>query len=86
MLALGVSPLAAQDAKDDMSEGMSLLQQGTRLLFEGLMKEMGPVMLEFQGQVIDLSLYHLPEILPNGDIIIRRKLPVDEPVEGEIDL
>lgn len=85
-LALGAMPLAAQDTKDDISEGMTLLQEGTRLLLEGLIKEIGPIMLELQGEIIDLNKYHMPEILPNGDIIIRRKVPVDAPQEGEVDL
>jgi len=43
--------------------------------------EMGPALIEILGQIEDLSTYHLPEILPNGDIIIRKKTPqemVDE--------
>lgn len=82
-----VAPVQAQGT-GDMREGMGLLQQGTRLLLEGLMKELGPMMLELQGKIIDLNAYHLPEILPNGDIIIRRKVPLkmDVPENGETDL
>lgn len=36
-------------------------------------KEMGPALAEIIEQVEDWSAYHPPEILPNGDIIIRRK-------------
>ena len=46
--------------------------------------EMGPALAEILGQIDDISAYHLPEILPNGDIIIRRKTPQelkDEPGE-----
>ena len=48
--------------------------------------QMGPAFTELLGQVDDLSNYHLPEILPNGDIIIRRKVPLvpeDEAEPGE---
>lgn len=51
--------------------------------------EMGPAFVELLGQIEDLSAYHPPEILPNGDIIIRKKTPdeMDETLpEGEIDI
>jgi len=44
----------------------------------GFLSEMGPALAEIANQVEDWSTYELPEILPNGDIIIRKKLaPVD---------
>lgn len=57
----------------------------------GFIAEMGPAMADILGQVQDWSAYHPPEILPNGDIIIRRKQTPDDapeaPVpEGQIDL
>ncbi len=78
----------ARDARGDMKQGMTLLEQGTRLLLEGFLKELGKARIEFQGRLLDLNAYHFPEILPNGDIIIRRKVPlvVDPPQDGEIDL
>ena len=87
-LVLAASPLQAQDGKESLREGADLLEQGTRLLLEGLMKELGPIMLELQGKLVDLSAYYPPEILPNGDIIIRRKIPLvpEKPQEGETDL
>ena len=36
-------------------------------------EEMGPAFAELLDQVDDLSQYHVPEFLPNGDIIIRRR-------------
>lgn len=39
----------------------------------GLADEMGPKLAEILAQVEDWSAYEVPEILPNGDIIIRRK-------------
>lgn len=35
--------------------------------------EMGPKLRELMDEVEDWSAYEAPEILPNGDIIIRRK-------------
>ena len=83
--ALGVTPAQSQD--EDISEGMSLLQEGSRLLHEGLMKEIGPALLELEGKIVDLNTYHMPEVLPNGDIIIRRKAPLmPELDDGETEL
>lgn len=85
---LAVLPVSAQDSDESLSEGMDLLQQGTRLLLEGLMSELGPALQDLQDMVVDLNAYHAPEVLPNGDIIIRRKTPLvpDPPEDGEIDL
>ncbi|MFV1602424.1 MULTISPECIES: hypothetical protein [unclassified Phaeobacter] len=40
---------------------------------QGFLSEMGPALAEIAGKVEDWSVYERPEILPNGDIIIRRK-------------
>lgn len=105
--ALTAAPLAAQDEDG----GPSLMEQGMKLFFKGLMTEMEPALEELEGlaqemepalrdfalnmgpalrglmdEVDDWSNYHLPEVLPNGDIIIRRKV-ADEPREDcEIEL
>lgn len=51
----------------------------------GFMREMGPAFAELLSEIEDLSNYHAPEILPNGDIILRKKTPEeiaeDEPQE-----
>ena len=41
----------------------------------GFMQEMGPAFAELLSEIEDLSNYHAPEILPNGDIILRKKTP-----------
>ena len=87
VITLASAPIHAQEKDGDMREGIDLLQEGMQLLFRGLMNELGPALLELEGKIIDLSLYELPEVLPNGDIIIRRKLvPENPPGKGEIDL
>lgn len=50
--------------------------------------EMGPALGELLEEIEDWSVYEAPEILPNGDIIIRRKpdAPVEENEDGTIDL
>lgn len=40
---------------------------------QSFLSEMGPAFKDLLGQVKDWSAYEKPEILPNGDIIIRRK-------------
>lgn len=39
--------------------------------------EMGPAFTEILDEVKDWSKYHAPEILPNGDIIIRKRVAPD---------
>lgn len=88
-LALAATPLAAQEAPDrpanpDLAEGAEMLSQGLKKLFRGLMDELEPAgeaaeagwndLIDWLG---DLSAYEAPERLPNGDIVIRRKEPLD---------
>lgn len=98
-------PVGAQE--EGRQDGLSLMEEGARLFFKGLMDEMEPALKELEGlakdiepslrtfaremgpalrdlfdEVEDWSTYHPPEMLPNGDIIIRRKTPqelLDEP-------
>ncbi|MCY4153120.1 MAG: hypothetical protein OXE94_12925 [Aestuariivita sp.] len=42
---------------------------------EDFLSKMGPAIEQFLDQVEDWSAYQLPEFLPNGDIIIRRRIP-----------
>ena len=51
------------------------------------MAEMEPALEDLQGFVDNLNAYHPPEILPNGDILIRRKTPEEMGApEGETEL
>lgn len=45
--------------------------------------EMGPAFADLLGKIDNFSAYHPPEILPNGDIIIRRKTPMEELLEDK---
>lgn len=95
LLAVSAGPGLADD---DVDQGLDLLGQGSRLLMQGLMdriepelkslaEEMGPALLQLQGLIGDLGNYHPPEVLPNGDIILRRKQPLQPVVpEGDIEL
>ena len=94
-------PGFAQSSEGGDSEGVDLFFDGLREqlgpLLEGLdsvlpqMEQMaeslGPLLEGLVGQVDDLSHYQMPERLPNGDIIIRRKPEApDLPPEGQIDI
>jgi hypothetical protein len=95
-------PAAAQTEGEDglMERGLRLFMEGLMQEMEpairdleGLAEEAGPLMRELQDRLQglgDLRGYAAPEILPNGDIIIRRDppLPEDLPIgpQGEIEL
>ena len=52
---------------------------------QGFIGEMGPAFGDILEEVKDWSLYHPPEILPNGDIIMRRKVePEAEKPEDKV--
>ena len=102
LICLLAQPLAAQQAGPaPEQDGASLMQEGAKLLFRGLMsgmqptiKDMGRALTEMEpalrglmAMMGDISKYHAPEMLDNGDIIIRRKRASDLPPTGaEIDL
>lgn len=53
-------------------------------------QEMGPALAEMMDEVKDWTRYYPPEMLPNGDIIIRRRpepeeMPEDAPEPGQED-
>ena len=102
--------LAEEPAEDN---GFSLMDEGAKLFFEGIMREMepamedlrglaeemqpalrefvqemGPAFGELLGKIDDLNAYHPPEMLPNGDIILRKKTPQEMTQEpgGEVEI
>lgn len=109
-------PAIAQET-GEVEEGFSLMEEGARLLFRGIISEMEPAIDEFSGMAEDLQptfemlatemgpalmellqtldsvrYYEAPEVLPNGDIIIRRSpdapeyVPEIEDDGGVVDL
>jgi len=46
---------------------------------QGFLEEMGPKLGAVFSKVEDWSSYHPPEMLPNGDIIMRKKSPTEMP-------
>ncbi len=73
---------------------MATLLEDAGPALQDFVTEMGPKLRSVLEEVEDWSVYAAPEILPNGDIIIRRKLdlpkvtPDDPPkeVSPQIDL
>ncbi len=70
----------------EIENGLDKLGEGGRLLLEGLLKKLDPMVHELGEKLGDLSAYYPPEVMPNGDIIIRRKVPLKGEQQGEIDL
>lgn len=69
-------------------QGRDLMSEALRLFMRGLLEEMEPAMNDFSALLENLDAYQAPEVLPNGDIIIRRKTPLETeaPNPGEIEL
>lgn len=104
VLILAVAaPAAAQEAEPPsaMERGLRLFldglmeEMGPALRdFEELTEDARPLLdrlqAELGGVIGDLDVYEAPEILPNGDILIRRKAPLPQGIEenpdGSIDL
>lgn len=51
------------------------LTEGLEGLMEDMIRDLGPALEKAIGAIEELDAYHPPEILPNGDIILRRKVP-----------
>lgn len=85
-LAVIAAPAFAQDTPEP--EGRDLMSEALRLFTRGFLQEMEPAMDNFSALLDNLDAYHAPEVLPNGDIIIRRKTPLDaeDSVPEEIEL
>ena len=65
-------------------EDLQDLGQKISPALKGFMMEMGPALEDLMDKVEDWRAYHPPEVLDNGDIIIRRKVPEAEADDIEI--
>ncbi|MBM2574752.1 hypothetical protein JQC91_00410 [Jannaschia sp. Os4] len=104
LLALAATPLAAQEAEPPslMERGLRLLMEGLAEEMEPALRDLQsladdaqPMMEALRDQLGEafggLDAYHPPEVLENGDILIRRKRPGDDVEvetnpDGSIDL
>ena len=77
---------AQGDALEEFGRKADELSETARRTIEDFIALVGPMLTQFSRLIDGLPTYETPEILPNGDIIIRRKLeapaPVDEADDG----
>ena len=72
-----------QSLLDDVEPRMKELGKG----LDEAMAEMGPALKALLGRIDDFRNYPPPEMLPNGDIIIRRKSPSEQVApDGQIEI
>lgn len=98
-LTLIAAPALAQDAPNPVPESPPppLMDQVEGLMqkflerFAPQMQQMEeglsalePDLLEFMGKMRDMVQYYPPEVLPNGDILIRRRQPSDQPPPADV--
>lgn len=73
-----------RDGLEDLERKADELSETARQTIEDFIKIIGPMLSRFSTMIDGLPAYQAPELMPNGDIIIRRKRP--EPVlPGETD-
>ncbi|MDD9921388.1 MAG: hypothetical protein OXQ92_03770 [Boseongicola sp.] len=82
-LLLLAAPAFAEEAENP--SGRELMSEALQLFMQGLMTEVEPAMEGLSELLDNIDGYHRPEILPNGDIIIRRKR-ADDPISDEIEI
>ncbi|MEM9011304.1 MAG: hypothetical protein AAGE18_08760 [Pseudomonadota bacterium] len=82
LLLLAASPGLAQTREDEPPGPLDELGESLRQQLESLLDELTPEVEELLDELRKLDRYEAPEILPNGDIIIRRK-PDPEPDQDE---
>jgi len=61
------------DEVDPAMEGLRDLAGEMTPALREFVQEMGPALVDLLDKVEDITNYHPPEMLPNGDIILRRK-------------
>lgn len=71
----------------DQLEGLA---QDMEPALRNFAENMGPALRDLMDEVKDWSAYHPPEVLPNGDIILRKKTPQEltppAPPQNEVEL
>lgn len=103
-LFLLTTPALAQTPPDDFDQGLSLMERGAQMLLDHMMTKVEPSLqdmtealkgaqpriMELLAMIDDIKNFHAPELLPNGDILIRRKTPSEmlqaDPPGAEMEL
>jgi len=77
------------DALEELDRRADEFGDQARETVEEFLTLVGPMLEQLSLFIKDLPAYHAPEILPNGDIIIRRKndraIDPDKTPDGEIE-
>lgn len=73
---------------EPMTDELGKLLDEAGPAMQSFVEKMGPALSELMQDVEDWSAYEPPEVLPNGDIIIRRKQSAPEEAlpDGEVEL
>ena len=58
---------------EPLKEDLDQLSDALEPSLQALIKEFGPALRDLADKIDDATRYEAPEVLPNGDIIIRRK-------------
>ena len=76
MFALSAPLAIAEEPENPMAQFFEFLEffsDESALLLDDFLTDFGPMLEGLRDQVQDWTLYETPEVLENGDIIIRRK-------------
>ena len=76
---------------EPLKEDLNQLSDALEPSLQALIEEFGPALRDLADKIDDATRYEAPEVLPNGDIIIRRKEDVvpntDVPsADGQIEI
>lgn len=83
---LTAAPVMADNKSDPILPTPEEMERLGRIAGEWMQNfadKVAPMMERLQELIDDIDAYEAPEVLPNGDIIIRRKTPRDPPDESE---
>lgn len=72
-LCLSSPSVAQEPERDGFEEGLDLFSEGARRFMQEFAGELGPLLLQLEALMDEITAYQAPEILDNGDIIIRRR-------------
>ncbi len=77
-------PVIQMDQLSELDRKADELSEAARRTIEEFVNLVGPMLTRLSRLIEDLPVYETPEILPNGDIIIRRKrAPLPSPDKGD---
>lgn len=85
-LSLAATPALAQSAPKEPEKGVPLDQylreqltgEDMQRALRSFVESFRPIAEQLDRMMKDVPQYEAPEVLPNGDILIRRKIPGDE--------